>query len=76
MLKAGVSLEEVTDNLALKVPELFIAVLISPEPFEKSKMVTRWPPKNRNLHKTLPYCRKWSCSSTFLGFFFVQEIQI
>ena len=80
------SLEEVTGDLALEVPQWFIAVLISPdptfyktngcqadtlEPFEKSKMAAKRAAKktkNRKLHKTLPDCHKWSCSSTFLGF--------
>ena len=80
------SLEEVTGDLALEVPQWFIAVLISPDPtfyktngcqagtlesFEKSKMAAKMAEKkaeNRKMHKTLPYCCKWSCSSTFLGF--------
>ena len=73
-------------NLALEVPQWFIAVLISPDPtfhktngcqagtlelFEKFKMAAKMAAektKNRKLHKTIAYCRKWSCSSTFLGF--------
>ena len=72
-----------TGNVALEVPQWFIAVLISPDhtfnktngcqagtldPFEKSKLAAKMDTKKTD-------CGKWSCSSTFLEFW-GQEIQI